>query len=392
MSADAPRQVGQRIAATRRARSLTQVELARAAHLSLSTVKAIERGARHPSDVSLEDIAIVLRTDPEHLVEGYTGTELRVQNALPRISAAIAAYDIPLGNPAPSLPNLRGAVRKAVAWRVDAQYGAIAQHAPDLLADSLALFHASSGHQRREAAHLLTAAARAVDAAAYKYGALDLSARLIDLMRWACVHAESALLNASVAYVRAETFFAASAHEAGLHALELAIELAPLPSTPVATAARGALHMRAAVMAGREGDGAGAAVHLTEARSLSGTLTEGVYNGTAFGPDSVRVHEASVAVSLGEEHLTRALELAREWKPPSSLGAERASGFYIEVARAQMWRGRTADAYESLKAARHIAPQHTRRHPWAQETTRTLRRVKRSDDGLTSFARWMGVV
>ncbi|MGX2998067.1 helix-turn-helix domain-containing protein [Streptomyces sp. JNUCC 64] len=395
MSTNTPhhaRNVGQRIAATRQARRLTQAELARAAHLSLPTVKAIERGVRSPSDASLESIAAALRTDPARFVSGYTGTELRVQSALPRLSAAIAAYDIPLGPPTRAPDVLRRAVEDAALWRGGAQYGLIAQHAPALVTDCLALFHHSAGQERLTAARLLTSVARTADAAAYKHSAHDLSARLIDLMRWASAHVGDPLLRAGVAYVRAETFFAARAHEAGLRALENAIDDSPPPSAPAAAAARGALHMRAAVLAGRAGDGDSAIAHLAEARSLSATLNENVYGGTAFGPDSVRVHEASVAISLGGDHVARALDLAHAWSPPPRLTAERSSGFHIEIARAQVWSGRMTDAYESLRTARRIAPQHTRRHPWAQEATRTLRRVRRTDSALTGFAEWMGVV
>ena len=105
---------------------------------------------------------------------------------------------------------------------------------------------------------------------------------------------------------------------------------------------------------------------------------EGIYYGTAFGPDSVRVHEVSVAVSLGDEHTGRALDVAREWKPPAGLPAERRSGFYIELARAQLWSGHPDHAFESLKVARRIAPQHTREHPWVREDAATLRRLKTS--------------
>lgn len=101
----------------------------------------------------------------------------------------------------------------------------------------------------------------------------------------------------------------------------------------------------------------------------------------------------SVAVSLGGDHVGRALDVAEEWKPGDDLPQERRSGFYIELARAQLWSGRSDDAFESLKVARHIAPQHTREHPWAREDAATLRRLKRADaESLTSFAEWIGAV
>lgn len=97
----------------------------------------------------------------------------------------------------------------------------------------------------------------------------------------------------------------------------------------------------------------------------------------------------SVAVSLGDDHVHRALNALGDWAPPQDLPAERRSGFYIEKARAQLWSGFPRDAFESLKTARQIAPQHTRDHPWVREDAATLRRLRRADaDSLSSFAEW----
>lgn len=393
MPANMQREVGQRIATLRHARRMTQEDLARASFVSLSMVRKIERGDRYPSDDTLESIAATLNVDPSRIVEGNTRTDSRVHAAIPAISAAIASYDIPLEPPERPLPELRAAVSSLTDWRLGAQYARIAKHAPALLDDTLSLLHHSSGAERLEAAQLLASTARSADAVAYKYGHRDLSARLVELMRWAAAQAEDPLTAASAAYVRTETFFAARAHTAGLRALEHAIDASPAPNGRETSASRGALHMRAAVIAGRAGNADAADTHLAEARRFGDLLPEGQYGGTAFGPDSVRAHEVAVAVSLGRDHVQRALDVAEEWTPPSDLPAERQSGFWIELARAQLWAGRTNDSFESLKVARLIAPQHTREHPWARETAATLRRLKRADaETLTNFAEWIGAV
>ncbi|MFE5140294.1 helix-turn-helix domain-containing protein [Streptomyces fagopyri] len=387
-----PEEVGERIAAIRHARRMTQIELARASAYALASIKAIERGARIPSHTGLEAIADALGVDPSRLTTDARH-DSRVRTALPLISAAIAGYDIPMDPPNRVLPELREAIDTAVKWRVGAQYTLIAKAAPSLLGDALSTLHSSEGAAKQDAARLLAAAARSADAVAYKYGSLDLSARLVELMRWAAQQADDPLLDASTAYVRTEVFFAARAHSAGLKALERAIDAGPAPAEVRPAAARGALHMRAAVIAGRAGDASAADLHLAEARRLGDLVPEGTYDGTAFGPDSVRTHEVSVAVSLGQEHVDRALTVAREWTPPDSLPAERQSGFWIELARAQLWAGRADDSFESLKVARVIAPQHTREHPWARETAGTLRRLKRADaETLTNFAEWVGAI
>ncbi|MGE7391135.1 helix-turn-helix domain-containing protein [Streptomyces sp. NPDC004126] len=378
--------IGQRIASRRRARRMTQADLAREAHVSLSMVKACERGVRVPGASTLEALAAALGVDASRLDPAYAGTSRRVHAALPAISAAIAGYEYALGPPQGTLSQIRSEVDEAVGWRLAAQYALIADRAPRLLGEALAHLH--RGIHSGEAARLVVAAARAADAVAYKYGAHDLSARLIDVMRWAALRVDDPDVSATVAYVRAETFLAAQAHRAGQIMLEHALDAAPL-----STAALGALHMRTAVVAARAGDPDAAYDHLQEARTLADRFPEGIHLGTAFGPSSVRIHEAALAVSLGRDHIGRALDVARDWSPGDEIPAERRSGFWIEVARAQLWSGDPDHAFKSLRTARRHAPQHVRQHLWACEDIGTIRRLKRTDaESLTSYAEWIGAV
>ncbi|MFG2098944.1 helix-turn-helix domain-containing protein [Streptomyces sp. NPDC048612] len=389
MAVEAHTGVGKRIAYRRRMARLTQQQLADAAQIHLGTLRKIERGARGAGDTVLESLAAALGVDPSVLLPRYDRAEDRVNQAMPLLSAVLATYDMPDDGPVRSLTELHIAVSEAERWRLGAEYVRISRKLPALLAElSRALYRMPDGDSGTVAS-LLVSAYRAADAVAYKYGALDLSARLIEVMRWAAHRAGDPLVDATVAYVRTETFFAARAHHAGLRALELALDAVPASGDTAALAARGALHMRAAVIAGRTGQADAAGTHLDCARALGDRVPESVYRGTAFGPDSVRIHEVSVAVSLGGGHARRALEVAAAWQPPLSLPAERRSGFYIELARAQLWAGHPDHAFASLKHARSIAPQHAREHQWVRQDAATLRRLKRTDaESLTSFAEW----
>ncbi|GLW46922.1 hypothetical protein Stsp02_25840 [Streptomyces sp. NBRC 14336] len=372
---------------------MTQAQLADAACVALGTIRKIERGERGVSDATLDAVAHALGVDPVRLRTDRAAAHTRVREALPTLSAVIATYDLPDDGPVRPTPQLAAVIAEAARWRLAAQYTRIVRELPDLLGELARAYHTAPLAERPELARLLVGAYRSADAVAYKFGAHDLSARLVELMRWAVTEAGDPLLSATVAYVRTETFFAARAHAAGLRALDQALEAAPAPVTSSEIAVTGALHMRAAVIAGRARDASAAVTHLAEARALADRVVEGVYFGTAFGPDSVNAHTVSVAVSLGDEHVGRALEAVKEWTPPKSLPAERRSGFYIDLARAQLWSGLAADAFESLKAARRIAPQHTREHPWVREDAATLRRLKRADaESLTDFAEWCAAV
>ncbi|MEU8619677.1 helix-turn-helix transcriptional regulator [Streptomyces sp. NPDC048623] len=190
MPADSPREVGERIAARRRARRLTQTRLAALANVSYATVRSVERGARCPSDGVPEALARALDVDATQLRSGDQGTERRVHTALSELSAVIAGYEIPRGPPTRHPGESTDAVGTAVEWRLGAQYGRIASAIPDVLADAIRHVHAAPRREHADAARLLASAARTADAVAFKYGARDLSARLIDLMRWAADRSE----------------------------------------------------------------------------------------------------------------------------------------------------------------------------------------------------------
>ncbi|MFI0220181.1 helix-turn-helix domain-containing protein [Streptomyces lydicus] len=363
--------------------------MARAARIGLGTIRKIERGERGASHSVLDAIADALDIDPARLLPDKDRPDDRVHQSMPGLSSILATYEAPEDGPCRSLAELREAASTAVRLRLNAQYSRIARTAPELLAELCRVLSVASSTDRPEVARLLVDACRAADAVAFKHGAKDLSARLLDLMRWAAAQADDPLVDAAVSYVRTELHFSARTHAVGLRTLQQALDRAPRTDSPEALAARGALHMRAAVLAGRAADDAAADIHLDDARALGNRVPEGIYRGTAFGPDSVRVHELSVAVSLGDDHMGRALKLAREWKPPTELPAERRSGFYIELGRAQLWSGRPGAAFESLKVARRIAPQHAREHRWVREDAATLRRLKRANaESLSNFAEW----
>ncbi|RAG80975.1 transcriptional regulator [Streptacidiphilus pinicola] len=386
-----PDTVGARIAAARRLKRLDQAQLAAAAHVSTSTIKKIEQGSRQPGDLVLEAIADALDVDPEQLLGNGSLTSSRVHATIPALRAAIDAYDLPDDGPVRSLRELRDAAAGLEQQRLDSQYAQLTR----TLAELSRAVHTLQGLERQQAAALLASAYRsAADAVVYKFRYHDLSVRLIELMRWAARLAEDPALDATAAYVRMETFFAAGQPQSlatGLRTLEAAIDAAPADATRQVTAAVGALHMRAAVAAGRVRDDDRARTHLAGATRCAEAVPEGVYAGTAFGADSFHVHQVAVAVELGDA--TTVLNAARTWKPPFRLPAERRSHFYIDIARAQLWQNLQDDAFESLQVARRIAPQHVREHGLVHQTLKSLLRTKRSGrDSLIGFAEWAHVV
>ena len=134
-----------------------------------------------------------------------------------------------------------------------------------------------------------------------------------------------------------------------------------MPSDAHSWAAYGSLHMRAAVFAARNRQPRQTAPHLAQARLAAEHTREAVYTGTAFGSASVRVHQVTLALEC--EDPDQALHVAAGWTPPRELPAERASHYFIDVARAHHLLGRQEVALANLRSAWQKAPEHTRLNP-----------------------------
>lgn len=224
MSSRQNEQIGRRIAAARSARRMSQSELAKTAHVSLSTLRKAEQGSRPVTDRVLQALSAALEIDPERLTGQHAHTGSRVHQVIPAIRVAIDAYDLPGEGATPPLPELRAAVATATRQRLSSQYTRLAESVPILLSGLTRAVHCPSVADPRESAVLLAHAYRAADAVAFKYGYHDLSGRIIELMRWAARLADDPLLIATAAYVRTEIFFASDNLDAGLGALDAALD------------------------------------------------------------------------------------------------------------------------------------------------------------------------
>ncbi|MFE6868285.1 helix-turn-helix domain-containing protein [Kitasatospora sp. NPDC057692] len=386
--------LGLRLETARAVAHLSRRQLAEASGVSESMIQKVGDGRRIPSDQVLEALATALGTTPEELMDGPARTDSRVHQTIPELQRTIAVYDLPEDGPVRPLAQIAADVDAAVEDRVQSQYVRLGERAPALLGELFRAVDQARGREREEAARLLALAVRSADAVAYKYGYRDLSARLVELMRWAASMAGDPALTATAAYVRMETYFAARQLAPGLRSLRAAADRMPAPTTERLAAAAAALHMRAAVAAGRMRLADDARAHLREAAALAGRVRERLYDGTAVGPDSLEIHRLSVAVELGQEDdLQEAVAAASRWAPPRTLPAERRSHYYIDLARAQVHLGRPQHAAESLLVARQIAPLHVREHGQVRTELATMVRLTRGrDERVLALARWARAV
>jgi hypothetical protein len=134
--------------------------------------------------------------------------------------------------------------------------------------------------------------------------------------------------------------------------------------------------------------------HLAEADRLVSGIPERLYDGTAVGPESLRIHRLAVEVELGDPTcLAPAVAAAGSWAPGRGLPAERRSHYYIDLGRAQMRLGRPQHAHESFQVARQIAPQHVREHGQVRAELATLVRLTRGrDERVLAMAQWAAAV
>jgi transcriptional regulator with XRE-family HTH domain len=314
-----------------------------------------------------------------------------VHAAIPRLRRALDTIDLPDDGRTRLATDLTADVSQMTEHRVEARYGQLAWHLPNLISELARIRQSTAGDNAHHAEALLTLAFRAADGVAFKFAYFDLSARIIDLMRSSAQAVGDPLLLAAVAYVRTETFFATGDLDTASRLLiEAADGMSVGRDDPLTAAAYGALHMRAAVVAGRGGKTNTALDHLAEAHQAAQQVPDGLYLGTAFGPSSVRIHELAVAMELGGNPAM--VQRAAAWHPPPHLPAERRSHYYIDLAQAQLDLGHHEDAHRCLETARQIAPQHTRQHPRVRRALAALLRTHPSaNDRLLRLAAWARV-
>ena len=379
---------GQAIADARKARGLTQGELARQAAVSLSLLRKIEQGTRPVTTTVRAALDAVL--GPMLPLNDDAAAPERIAVSLSQLREVMDVYDVPPDPPFPAQPlaELRRMTSSATAWRLGSQYWKLAGFIPGLITALTATALNSAGHEQEQAFALLALAYRAADAIADKYGRHDMSGRATELIRWAAARSADPQLEMMSTYVRAELFFSGQHARSGLRMIDRVAAPVPSPGDVQMLAMRGALCMRAAVLAAHAGMSDEASARMAEAQAIARQVPEGVYHGTAFGPGSVRIHELALAVEIGD--VARAINLAGRWQPPRVLPAERRSHFYIEAARAYCWAGDPEQAVTALWQARSAAPQHTRCSPAVIETIRVLIRGSRKPPTpLIQLASWI---
>jgi hypothetical protein len=163
-------------------------------------------------------------------------------------------------------------------------------------------------------------------------------------------------------------------------------------ASPAHLSAYGALLLKGAIAASKQGDRATTQACLDEAEETAVRLGgDANHLFTAFGPTNVTVHRVSAALELGDGGT--AVDHASKVHPARLPVLERRAHHLIEVARGYGQWGRNSEALQALLQAERLAPEEVRVQPAARALVADLlHRTPRRTPELRALAGRLGAV
>lgn len=394
--------IGARMASRRKLAGYTQRQLSEHSHLSLGTIRKVERGERSPTPSVLTGVARVLHVT----VEDLTGQPYRqlpqdeqVHAPITEVRAALRHWDLPADwfeQPRP-LSEVQADVQSATEHRVRGRLTRLGEALPALLEELTASVHLRTGREQRHAARLLSLAYDLAHTLTYRLGYPDLRGQVEDRLRWAAGLSGDPLLMALAEYKRVETFKSAHEYGAGLRVLQAARErLADEGRGRGAECVTvlGGMRLREVTLASRQRDKAATEHHLEAARTLLDQLPrvdDQRHYSVVFGKGNLAIHEIQARLEL--QQVAEADKVIDKNKTlPGTVPPTRVSAYHINVARVHIEADRREDALSNLQKARHAAPQVTRYKPMARDAALLLTmKYRRTTEELRSLSTWFGL-
>ncbi|WP_430501651.1 helix-turn-helix domain-containing protein [Micromonospora trifolii] len=374
--------IGRRVAGWRVRRSMTQQMLADRLRRSKSWVDKVERGVRALDRYSvIQELAHVLRVDPEVLLCQQRPTAAGTPHGVDGIRAALARYE------APRAPKQTDELRRQIgyAWLSyqHAHYGQLVRVLPGLL-DAV---------QGARSAELLVQAYRITSSLLVKLGEADLGWLAAD-------RAMSAAGDDPILAATAAISVAQALRTSGRDRLALAATLAAanrVTSGPQRSAGEwavgGTLLLQAALAAVGCGDMRRADELIDRAAGVATNLRgyDDPYH-TGFGPIAVELARVVVAASRGDavEAVRRHPVIVRReaWR---RLPAEYRGAYLVDVARAYLQVGDLRGAARALVDADSVAPAEVRCRPLARTVIADVARAQPAPAGVARLANLVGL-
>ncbi|MFR9728197.1 helix-turn-helix domain-containing protein [Saccharopolyspora sp. MS10] len=390
-----PTRIGSRIAELRKIHGVTQRALSVRAAVSYSLLRKVERGERAASHSFVAAVARALSINITDLTDQPLHTRMAApsseQAGVPALRQALVEGDDPQLDTEPrDVEDLRAEVARLKEQDRRTRHAESVQALPDLLRH---LHRAASEHPDDASVHELLATAYSYTVIAlYRLGHLDLCHLADERARAAAARGADPVRGSVTEWNHALVLLFDGSYTAGLRSLDRSLDLLRSGSDTSATAAvRGAVHLRAAILAARTTDADLAETHLREARAMvRDGQDEANHYGTKFGATNVDIHGVAVPVELadGTTAVTRAATVAL----PEHTAPSRSGHYWIDLSRGWLLHGDRRRSLECLQTARRIAPQLTRFHPQVHETVQSLAASDaRSTNSLSHFAAWCGM-
>ncbi|WP_031104259.1 helix-turn-helix domain-containing protein [Streptomyces sp. NRRL S-146] len=385
---------GARIARARKRRHLSQRELADLSHVSYSALTKVEQGRIPASPSVIGALARALSVPTTELTGQPYLEELQqdqLDGLINPIREALNVYDLgPDPDVAPRRPaELADQANELCMLVRETNIKQAAAALPSLICEATTQAHTAG---TREAWQTLASSYRTAYDVATKLGFIDLSAIALDRLEWAAHRASDPILSGMRQYLRALAYLRASDYRTGKRLVQLGMTtLQQADRGRERDVLTGQMHLGAAVLAGRDKDGDTADGHLAEAERIAERTgpAERVH-WLSFGPANVGVHRVSVLAEL--DQYAQAVQTAKDLTLPDDWFPSRTAHHYAEVARAQLWTGRTEAAFASLLQARKLAPQQTRYHPTVRETFAGISAARRAlPDTVSNYGSWLGM-
>jgi transcriptional regulator with XRE-family HTH domain len=393
--------IGTRIATERKARGLTQLQLAERANISVSLLRKVEQGNRPASAVLMTSVARALGVVQAKLTgQPYYSGDRRldmIHDLVDELRGEVVAYRLPPADddpPARPLPELAAAVTRVSQLRQRADFARLAVAVTNALRDLRTASYTYLEADREQVMGLLAETYISARLLAHKLGYADLASTLADRYEWAAWQSGDRLAVAIGDTMRARELVGAGQWSGAERVLTDSMKvLEPdLPDArPEVLSVYGYLHLEAALVAARAAHPERTWAHHTEATTVAQRIGDDRNDyRLAFGLTNVKIWGVALGVEL--QDAPAALHRAGDVHLTSATPRSRAGHHYIDLARAQLLNGNRPAVLESLLTARKIAPQQTRYHPMARETVYGLARAeRRSSESLRGLAVWMGV-
>ncbi|MEU9603654.1 helix-turn-helix transcriptional regulator [Streptomyces sp. NPDC048057] len=384
---------GENLALLRKARCLTQKQLAQRANISLSLLAKIEVGDRTLTPAVAAVVGRAMGITMAEVMGKATVAETGAQS-LTDLRAALRDYDVPGGTRLPE-GQLGAEMALAHGFRKDVKVVQLLEALPGLL--------------RNATTNALTANTDAAWAAlcqvystvywiAARYRWMDLAELAVARQRWAVEQRPTPLALAVAARDRAGTYLNFGDVERGLDVIDHAVSEAERAlSGQARDTAVNVLTLRGMTLAGRLPDKKEARREAARHIRSAASSAEGLGSrdtwvlGLTVGPQNTVLHRLATYVDLGRPR--DALELLDDLPAAlEGLPATRVAPTYISVARAQLDIGDRDGALKHLGIAWDTAPQMARIHPMGREVFRVLSSLhRRANPTLTRMSKLSGI-